>query len=241
MSTQTEQPTFDEWKEAVLAEYGQSLSMDREQVLAYLAKRPYPPKIRFAALIVAFVVILALVQSPEYFGAAVQFEKAKRAVRTEHYEAAIGLLQAADKTVDSPKVNYLLGKTLLMTGDFDGYDVLRRILKPTQEQVEQIKLIDHNLSDADPWMMAAAKSINGKDYPRALTELRNGLDILPSSRALNIAAVSCFAVAYAKTHDREYLNSYRRQLAECRKMFPTQTRTVEAKLRKRWFGGKEPR
>lgn len=239
MSTQTEQPTFDEWKEAVLAEYGQSLSMDREQVLAHLAKRPYPPWIRFAALIVAFVVILALVQSPKYFHAAVQFEKAKAAVQDQRYEEAIGLLQAADKAVDSPKVDYLLGKTLLMTGDFRGYDILKRIAKPTKEQVDEIKVIDNNLAKADPHIMAAARLMQS-DLPQAIAEINKALALQPSITAANLALAVCYAASYSRTHDRMYLADYHRQLAKCHRMFPTETRKSEATINTRWFGGKEP-
>lgn len=229
MSTQTAEPTFDEWKESVIAEYGQALSMDREQVLAYLAKRPYPPKIRFAALIVAFMVVLAFVQSPKYFRAAVRFEKAQRAFNAEHYGAMIGLLQAVRKTVNSPRVDYLLGKTILMTGSDDGNEMLGAIKRPTESQVNEIKALDDKLAAADPYRESGAMAFVHHDYVKSIEDTNKALEILPSLRMSNLILTACYARMYAQTSDDSYLVRYRAQLAKCYRMYPKEAKMLESK------------
>ena len=96
---ETEEPqTFEQWREAVLAEYGTTLNMDRDQVWKYLANRPYPPKILLTGVFVALVMVLALVQTPRYFSAEVHYEKAKTLFDAGRYEQTLDELDLAKKT-----------------------------------------------------------------------------------------------------------------------------------------------
>lgn len=224
-----ESQTFEEWREAVLAEYGTALNMDRDQVWKYLANRPYPRRILLTGVFVALVMVLALVQTPRYFAAKVHYEKAKTLFDAGRYEQTLDELDLAKSSgLKSRKVDFLYGKTSLTIGQVELARRLLAHMKVTDRQEAEISALLDQLKAAEPHWIAAQKHLDADDFgDEARAHLERAVAAWPTFIPSRFVLASAYGAMFTRTLDDSWLAKYQRQLADIRRMSPSAAKKMD--------------
>ncbi len=126
--TQAEAPADPD--EAILAEIGAKLGLDREATIAHLKHRPWPRWVVLAAAGLAVLVVVALAMSPRYFAAAAARERTYAALRDGDIDTALALISQADRSVPHTRqIRGLLGQVLIAAGrENEGEAAIREVV-----------------------------------------------------------------------------------------------------------------
>lgn len=225
-----EQPqSYEEWREAFLTEYGSANNLTREQAWEQLANRPYPARIRIAAVFVGLMVILALVQSQGSFRTAVQVERARLLYDAGRYEETANMLEAVRKAgIASDTVDFLYGKTCLTIGDVRTADRLLTHMQVTKEQSAEVDTISAQMAEAGPEWKEAEKHLNAQDCSEeCIVHLEHVVHSYPSFFPGRVALASEYGSMYFTTLDESWRAKYENQLKDIRHMYPSRARRLE--------------
>lgn len=116
--------------EAILAEIGAKLGLDREATIAHLKHRPWPRWVVLAAAGLAVLVVVALAMSPRYFAAAAARERTYAALRDGDIAAALAFISQADRSVPHTRqIRGLMGQVLMAAGrESEGEAAIREVV-----------------------------------------------------------------------------------------------------------------
>ena len=82
----------DNWEEALQEKLAGEMSISKTELVEVLKKRPYPRWVRLYSIGIGIIVVIALLFSIPYFGAAIYLEKYYKARKSGNWEAAFNYL-----------------------------------------------------------------------------------------------------------------------------------------------------